>query len=71
MVLVRSSLRNDYPRDRITCGITNLTLLTADERYGVAFVLILVALSKPGSDMLYKAAGKCMEKGPKGECGSR
>ncbi len=31
-------------------------LLTADERAGVAFVLVLVAASKPGSDLLTKAA---------------
>jgi len=31
-------------------------LLTADERAGVAFVLALVAASKPGSEMLRKAS---------------
>jgi len=31
-------------------------LLTADIRAGVAFVLALVATSKPGSDLLTKAA---------------
>jgi len=35
-----------------------LTLLTADERAGVAFVLALVAASKPGSDMPTKTATK-------------
>jgi len=54
VVPVRSSLKNDYPRCSFTHGITNLTLLTADERAGVAFVLDLVAASKPGSDMLKK-----------------
>jgi len=34
---VRTSLRNDYPRCSFTHGIT---LLTADERSGYAFVLI-------------------------------
>ena len=33
-----------------------LSLLTADERAGVAFVLALVAASKPGSDLFKKAA---------------
>jgi len=56
MLPVRLSLRNDYPRCSFTCGITNLTLLIVDERSGVAFVLILVAISKPGSDMLYKTS---------------
>ena len=56
VVPVKSSLKNDYPRCSFTRGITNLTLLTADERAGVAFVLALVAASKPGSDMLEKAA---------------
>ena len=44
MVPLRSSLRIDYPRCSFTLGITNLTLL------------VLVAISKPGSDMLYKAS---------------
>ncbi len=56
LVPLRSSLRKEYPRCSFTCGITNLTLLTADERSGVAFVLVLVAISKPGSDMLNKAS---------------
>ncbi len=56
VVPVRSTLRKDYPRCSFTCGITNLTLVTADERAEVAFVLALVAASKPGSDMLTKAA---------------
>jgi len=52
IVPVRSSLKKDYPRCSFVRGITNLTLLTADERAGVAFVLALVAASKPGSDLL-------------------
>jgi len=47
VVPVRSTLRKDYPRCSFTHGITNLTLVTADERAGVAFVLALVAASKP------------------------
>ena len=54
VVPVRSSLKKDYLRCSFTRGITNLTYLTADERAGVAFVLALVAASKPGSDMLKK-----------------
>ena len=56
VVPVRSTLRKDYPRCSFTCGITSLTLVTADERAEVAFVLALVAASKSGSDMLTKAA---------------
>jgi len=64
IVPVRSTLKTDYPRCSFTRGITNLTLLTADERVGVAFVLALVAASKPGSAMLKKAA-KRIEKASK------
>jgi len=56
IVPIRSSSRAQFPRCSFTRGITNLTLLTADERAGVAFVLALVAASKPGADMLKKAA---------------
>jgi len=56
VVPVRSTLKYEYPRCSFTRGITNLTLLTADERAGIAFVLALVAASKPGSEMLKKAA---------------
>jgi len=56
LVPVKSSLKKEYPRCSFTQGITNLSLLTADERAGVAFVLALVAASKPGSDLFKKAA---------------
>ena len=58
VVPVKSSLKKNYPRCSFTRGITNMTLLTADERAGVAFVLALVAASKPGADMLTKAAAR-------------
>ena len=61
VVPVRSTLRKDYPRCSFTHGITNLTLVTADERAGVAYVLALVAASKPGSDMLTKAAARILK----------
>jgi len=67
VVPVRSSLRKDYPRCSFTRGITNLTLLTADERSGVAFVLVLVAISKPGSDMLNKASRRIENAWKKGQ----
>ncbi len=56
LVPVKSSLKKEYPRCSFTQGITNLSLLTADERAGVAFVLTLVAASKPGSDLFKNAA---------------
>jgi len=56
VVPVRSSMKTDFPRCSFTHGITNLTLLTADERAGVAFVIALVAASRPGANMLKKAA---------------
>ncbi len=49
IVPVRSSMKKTYPRCSFTYGVTNLNLITADERAGVAFVLALVAASKPGS----------------------
>jgi len=58
VVPVRSTMKSDFPRCSFTRGITNLSLLTADERAGVAFVLALVAASKPGSTMLKKAANR-------------
>jgi len=63
VVPVRSSLKKDDPRCSFTCGITNLTLLTANERAGVAFVLALVAASKRGSDMLKKLQNKSKKQG--------
>jgi len=56
VVPVKSSLKKDYQRCSFTCGITNLSLLTADEKAGVTFVLALVAASKPGSELFKKAA---------------
>jgi len=48
IVPIRSSSKAQFPRCSFTRGLTNLTLLTADERAGVAFVLALVAALKPG-----------------------
>jgi len=63
VVPVRSSLKKEYPRCSFTRGITNLSLLTADERAEVAFVLALVAASKPGSDMLKKLLKESRKQG--------
>ena len=67
IVPIRSSSKAQFPRCSFTRGITNLTLLTADERAGVAFVLALVAASKPGSDMLTKAATRIENAAIRGE----
>jgi len=56
IVPIRSSSKAQFPRCSFIRGITNLTVLAADERGGVAFILTLVAASKSGSDMLTKAA---------------
>jgi len=56
VVPVRSSVKKHFPRCSFSRGITNLSLLTADERAGVAFVLALVAASRPGSEMLRRAS---------------
>jgi len=60
-------MKKDFPRCSFTCGITNLSLLTADERAGVAFVIALVAASKPGSTMLKKAAKRIKRARKRGE----
>lgn len=67
IVPVRSTYKAQFPRCSFTRGITNLTLLTADERAGVAFVLALVAASKPGSDLLAKAAARIESAAKRGE----
>jgi len=67
VVPVRSSMKKEYPRCSFTRGITNLSLLTADERAGVAFVLALVAASKPGSDMLKKASKRIKKARKRGQ----
>jgi len=60
-------MKKDFPRCSFTYGITNLSLLTADERAGVAFVIALVAASKPGISMLKKAAKRIKRARIRGE----
>ncbi len=67
MVPIRSSSKAQFPRCSFIRGIANLTLLMADQRAGVAFVLALVAASKPGSYMLTKAATRSETAAKKGE----
>ena len=61
VVPVRSSMKTYFPRCSFTHGITNLTLLAADERAGVAFVIALVAASRPGATMLKKVQKESRE----------
>jgi hypothetical protein len=37
----RSSVRNEYPRGRYSKGFSNMTLLTADEKVGLNFTMLL------------------------------
>jgi len=60
---IRSSMKNDFPRCSFTHGITNLTLLKADKRADVAFVVALVAASQPGRTMLKKQLNGSREQG--------
>jgi len=48
----RSSIRPLYPRVNFTNGFTNLTLLTATERLGVCFTLMILSMMKRGQDVL-------------------
>jgi len=45
---LKSNQRNEYPRYMFTKGITNLTLLTALEWVGVAFLLSMITISSQG-----------------------
>jgi len=45
---MKSNQRHEYPRYAFTKGITNLTLLTASEWVGVAFLLSMITISSEG-----------------------
>lgn len=51
----RSSERNKFPRTSFVKGITNLTLVTADEWPGILLSLAIVAMSDRGNAILMKA----------------
>jgi len=67
VVPICSSRKKDFPRCSFTHGITNLSLLTADERIGVTYVIALVGASKPGNVMLKKAAKRIKRARIRGE----
>jgi hypothetical protein len=48
----RSSVRHLFPRVNFTNGFTNLTLLTATERVGVCFTLMILSMMKRGQAVL-------------------
>ena len=48
---IRSGEKNNFPRVSFVKGITNLTLLTADEWAGIAMVLVIVHKSEAGRDL--------------------
>jgi len=66
VVPICSSRKKDFPRCSFTHGITNLSLLTADERIGVTYVIALVGASKPGN-VLKKAAKRIKRARIRGE----
>ena len=49
----KSSERKNFPRVSFANGITNLTLLTADEWGGVAFTLLLLSITPRGQNALH------------------
>jgi hypothetical protein len=56
-VLLRQSVRIDFPRSDFTNGITNCTLKTCSEQSGSVFVLSLVLSTKKGMDIFRRQYG--------------
>jgi hypothetical protein len=52
---VRSSVRSDYPRGRTSKGYTNMTLLTADEKVGMNFTMLLALHNDDAKAIMEKA----------------
>jgi hypothetical protein len=50
----RSSEKKEYPRFNFTRGITDLTMVTADEWAGVAFALVLAMHTREGESLFNK-----------------
>ena len=61
---LKSNQKNEFPRYMFSKGITNLTLLTATEWVGVAFLLSLITISSRGQRFWDKVKKDCnqMEK---------
>jgi hypothetical protein len=53
---VRSSVRCDYPRGRYSKGFSNMTLLTADEKVGMNFTMLLALHNDDAKAIMEKAA---------------
>ena len=52
---VRCSVRSDYPRGRYSKGFSNMTLLTADEKVGMNFTMLLALHNDDAKAILEKA----------------
>ena len=52
---VRSSVRSEYPRGRTCKGFTNMTLLTADEKVGMIFTMLLALHNDDAKAVMEKA----------------
>lgn len=48
----RQSIRNEYPPAHFVRGVTKMSLVTADEKIGILFVLAMVAASDMGSKIV-------------------
>lgn len=59
---VRSSARTDYPRCDFSKGISNLTMVTADEWAGVAFTIALIIHNGNGYQLFKKVRERLLSK---------
>jgi len=57
---LKSNQRNEFPRYMFSKGITNLTLLTASEWVGVAFLLAMITISSQGKNF-WKSVNERLE----------
>ena len=55
---VRCSVRGHYPRGRTSKGFTNMTLLTADERVGMIFTMLLALHNDDVKAIMEKASAR-------------
>jgi hypothetical protein len=55
---VRCSVRGDYPRGRTSIGFTNMTLLTADEKFGMLFTMLLAVYNDAVKATMEKGAAR-------------
>jgi hypothetical protein len=48
----RSSEKRNMLRTNFTKGMTNLTMLTADEQAGIALTILIISQTKEGKELL-------------------